>query len=256
MLTRYRKKKIISGQREEIFIYPEFTKAKKGSRKKKWKTTSEVQQRLNDRNATRQLARLINCNFGTGDYFLTCEYQEWCRPDSIEQVKADMRNFIRRLQYHYRKLGKVLKYIMVFEEGEFRGNLHVHLFMTGGLDRDVVEDLWGRGCANCKRLQPEHYEGLDRIASYTSKAPKGTKRWIPSRNLDKPIEERSKVISHKEAKEFVQAMECADTAYKELNGGRVLEIDKIDNVVNGGMYAAIDVIMPMKKQEKTRRRLI
>ena len=149
MLTRYREKKIISGQREEIFLYPEFSKQKKGERKKKWRKSSATQQRLNERNATRALGRLINCNFGSGDLFVTCEYQDWCRPDNIEQVKADMRNYIRRLQYHYRKQGIVMKYIMVFEEGEFRGNLHVHLFLTGGISRDKIEDLWGRGCANC-----------------------------------------------------------------------------------------------------------
>lgn len=251
MLTRYREKRIISGQREEIFLYPEFSKQKKGSRKKKWRKSSATQQRLNERNATRALTRLINCNFGTGDYMVTLEYQDWNRPDNIEQVKADMRNYIRRLQYHYRKQGMVMKYIMVFEEGEFRGNLHVHLFLTGGVSRDKIEDLWGRGCANCKRLQPEHYEGLDKIAGYVSKQPKGTKRWIPSKNLDKPVETHPKTVSYKKVCAFLEAMKSSNTAYDALDGARLLEVDQINNEVNGGLYAVVDILrLPDKGRRK------
>lgn len=252
MLTRYREKRIISGQREEIFIYPEFAKAKKGSRKKKWRTTSAVQQRLNERNATRSLTRLINCNFGFGDYMVTLEYQDWNRPDNIEQVKADMRNFIRRLQYHYRKAGKTLKYIMVFEEGEYRGHLHIHLFLTSGIDRDKIEDLWGRGCANCKRLQPEYFEGLDKISGYVSKSPKGSKRWIPSKNLDKPVEKRPKKISRKRAMEFLEALKSNETAHKALDGARLLEVDELDNEVNGCLYAVVDILR-VQKHNKNRK---
>ncbi len=235
-----------------MFLYPEFSKQKKGSRKKKWRKSSATQQRLNERNATRALTRLINCNFGTGDYMVTLEYQNWCRPDNIEQVKADMRNYIRRLQYHYRKQGIVMKYIMVFEEGEFRGNLHVHLFLTGGISRDKIEDLWGRGCANCKRLQPEHYEGLDQIAGYVSKAPKGTKRWIPSKNLDKPIEKPARTISYKKVCAFLEALKASDTAYEALDGARLLEVDCYDNDVNGGLYAVVDIL---RLQKNMRRKL-
>lgn len=251
MLTRYREKRIISGQREEIFLYPEFSQQKKGSRKKKWRKSSDTQQRLNERNATRALTRLINCNFGAGDYMVTLEYQDWCRPDNIEQVKADMRNYIRRLQYHYRKLGKVMKYIMVFEEGEYRGNLHIHLFLTGGVDRDKIETLWGRGCANSKRLQPEHYEGLDQIAGYVSKQPKGTKRWIPSKNLDKPIETHPKTVSYKKVCAFLEALKVSDTAYEVLDGARLLEVDQFNNEVNGGLYAVVDILrMPKSGRKK------
>ncbi len=241
MKCRYREKRVSSGMREEIFIYPEFAKAKKGKRASKYKASSETQQRLNNKNAVRKLARLINCNFGKKDILVTVEYQDWNRPDTLEQVQKDIRDYIRRLRYYYRKNSKVLKYIIVFEAGELRGNYHVHIFLSGGVDRDKIESLWGRGCANCKRLQPDYYQGLDRVAGYVSKSPLGSKRWIPSKNLDKP-KERVKTISRRKAEEFLDALQDKVTAHKVLDGAQLLGIDELDNEINGCLYAVVDIL--------------
>ena len=106
MKCRYREKRVSSGMREEIFIYPEFAKAKKENAASKYKASSEPQQRLNNKNAVRKLARLINCNFGKKDILVTVEYQDWNRPDTLEQVQKDIRDYIRRLRYYYRKTAR------------------------------------------------------------------------------------------------------------------------------------------------------
>lgn len=241
MKCRYREKRIRSGMREEIFIYPEFAQAKKGKRKSKYKPTSDTQQRLNNKNAVRKLSRHINCNFGKGDLMLTLGYQDWNRPDTLEQVQKDVQDFIRRLRYHYKKAGKNLKYIIVYEEGEIREHYHVHIFLKQGLDRDKIEELWGRGGANCERLQPEHYKGLDRIAGYVSKSPLGCKRWIASKNLKKPTE-RKKTISRRKAVEFLEALQSKDTAHRVLDGAELIGIDELDNEFNGCLYAVVDIL--------------
>ena len=77
---------------------------------------------------------------------------------------------------------------------------HVHMILSGGLDRDAIEGLWGRGWANCKRLQPDRYTGLEAVSRYMVKSWRGSalsdeaerpdgypgKRWYGSRNLTKP----------------------------------------------------------------------
>lgn len=248
MKCRYREKRITSGMREEIFIYPEFAKVKKGKRAPKYKATSETQQRLNNKNAVRKLARSINCNFGKNDLLLSIGYQDWNRPDTLEQVQKDVQDFIRRLRYHYKKISKILKYIIVFEEGELRGNFHVHIFLSQGLDRDKIENLWGRGCANCKRLQPDFFKGLDRVAGYVSKSPLGSKRWIPSKNLVKP-KERVRTVSRRKALEFLEALQSSETAHKVLDGAELLGIDELDNEVNGCLYAVVDILHTEKTEE-------
>ena len=50
------------------------------------------------------------------------------------------------------------------------------------MDRDTAEQLWNRGYANCRRLQPDAF-GFEALVRYLSKDPKGSKRWGYSKNL-------------------------------------------------------------------------
>ncbi len=75
---------------------------------------------------------------------------------------------------------------------------HVHMILSGGLEREAIEGLWGKGWANCRQLQPDRYTGLEAISRYMVKSwrrergegasPEGYpgKRWYGSRNLKKP----------------------------------------------------------------------
>lgn len=242
MICRYKQKMIYAGDRQELFIYPEFAKSQSGIRRGKWRKTPAVQERLNERNAIRKLSRLVNCNFGLDDYMISLEYREEDRPENIDCVKADVRNYMRRVKNFYRKNGfDPPKYIIVFEEGGKRKNLHLHVFLSGGADRNELEKLWARGFANAKRLQPQHFDGLDRIASYVQKAPCGSRRWIPSRNLAKPIEPPPRTISKREALRILATLDDRDKTAAAF-GSRVLHREEILNDVNGGIYAAIDLI--------------
>ena len=64
--------------------------------------------------------------------------------------------------------------------------------MNGGIDRDELEQMWGKGYANVDRLQPGT-DGLAAIATYFAKQiqdrkeKKGERRWRASKNLVKPI---------------------------------------------------------------------
>lgn len=187
----YREKKIYSGDILEIEIYPISKIERKQKRKIKEKESKSKQKNLNDKNAKKQLMRLLNTNFTKKDLHVTLTYDKQNLPASEDAAKKDVTKFIRRLKYYIKKnnLGE-LKYIAVIEfreqeEGKKEIRLHHHLVVNGIVDRDTLEEIWQKGRANADRLKPDEF-GLEGLARYISKDPKGNKRWIPSRNLKQP----------------------------------------------------------------------
>ena len=219
-----REKKTISGKLLEADFYPIFADGRKmQSRAPKTKPSTAEQERYNQKQATKRFIRLVNANFETGDQFVHVTYDPEHAPFDEEKAKNDMRNFFRRVKTKRaaelkrvlklleaapddeillekkRKLEESFRYAYVLEEktyksGSHKGksNYHAHIFMTGGLDRDMVEDLWGLGVrVNADRLQLERF-GPEAAAKYCAKDPKGKKRFYSSRNLKKPITPKPK----------------------------------------------------------------
>ena len=180
----------------DVFTMAE-TEINNRCRKYKQNMTAPKQKRLNTKMAQRYFALLIKTNFGARDYHLTLTYDDAYLPESIEAAEREVKNYVRRLARKRKAKGlDALKYIIVTEKSE-KGRIHHHLIINGGISRDEVEDLWRRprrkgqkqgdalGYANARRLQITD-QGLDALAGYLSKDPKGRKRWIPSQNLEKP----------------------------------------------------------------------
>lgn len=150
----------------------------------------ERQTRYNRERARRRLALLMDANFGKNDLHVTLTYRG--TPPEYEQARKDVRNYLRAVKRMREKAGlPEMKYIYVIEEeggdGEKR-RIHVHLMMTGGISREALEEKWGRGYANCDRLQPEEGNGLMELARYFTKLEqeKHRRAWSASKNLRKP----------------------------------------------------------------------
>lgn len=150
----------------------------------------ERQTRYNRERARRRLALLMDANFGRNDLHVTLTYRG--TPPEYEQARKDVRNYLRAVKRMREKAGlPEMKYIYVIEEeggdGEKR-RIHVHLMMTGGISREALEEKWGRGYANCDRLQPEEGNGLMELARYFTKLEqeKHRRAWSASKNLRKP----------------------------------------------------------------------
>lgn len=150
----------------------------------------ERQTRYNRERARRRLALLMDANFGRNDLHVTLTYRG--TPPEYEQARKDVRNYLRAVKRMREKAGlPEMKYIYVLEEeggdGEKR-RIHVHLMMTGGISREALEEKWGRGYANCDRLQPEEGNGLMELARYFTKLEqeKHRRAWSASKNLRKP----------------------------------------------------------------------
>ena len=140
--------------------------------------------------ARRRLALLMDANFGRNDLHVTLTYRG--TPPDYEQARKDVRNYLRAVKRMREKAGlPEMKYIYVLEEeggdGEKR-RIHVHLMMTGGISREALEEKWGRGYANCDRLQPEEGTGLLELARYFTKLEREKHRraWSASKNLRQP----------------------------------------------------------------------
>lgn len=164
-------------------IYPVFQPA--GKRRKRCNPTKEIQKKLNQKNAEKKLTRLAHLNFTDKDLALHLTYRDDAMPASIEESERYLDNFIKRLRRLYKKLGLVLRYIRATERGAKNGRIHHHLMVTGGVDRDELEELWGNGYANSKRLQFDD-RGITDLAHYMVKDRVTYKRWSGSRNLIKP----------------------------------------------------------------------
>lgn len=186
----YREKKIYAGSILEVEIYPISKQERNHSRKKKEKESLTKQKNLNDKNARKHLIRLINTNFTDKDLAVHLTYSDKELPESEEQARKDVANYLRRIKHYRKKNGlEDLKYIAVIEykdkeEGKSI-RLHHHLIISG-MDRDKAEELWGKGRANADRLKADEF-GYEAIGRYITKDPKGNKRWTQSKNLKQPI---------------------------------------------------------------------
>ena len=150
MRTVYREKRYYCGEYLDVYIYPTYAQAR--SRGKRSKPTSAAQKKLNQRHREEKLVRLLHANFTPDDLEIHLTYQH--QPESPEEAQRLLRNYIRRVQRARKKQGlPPLKYIAVTEKGSKNGRYHHHVTLSGGMDRDELENLWGLGYANSRRLQ-------------------------------------------------------------------------------------------------------
>ena len=199
----YRRRTTKAGARLEAEIYPVFGRGDRAKAKRaaKLNTTPEAQQKLNTERAARRLIQLVEANFTEKDLSIGLSYRGDVPDD--DRVRKDLRNFLNKVKRQREKRGlPELKYIYAIggDEMPSRGysgkRPHIHLIMSGGMERDELEAIWERGTANCDRLQPNE-DGLEGLARYIMKQRfdrperKNAKKWSRSRNLKEPNKKTS-----------------------------------------------------------------
>lgn len=194
---------IRSGSLTEVECYPVY-QGMYHRELQKAKVTPEAMRTVNDRNARKRFERLAECNFKPGtDYALTLTYAGEA-PEDRETCDRDLRNYLNRVNRARKKagLGKA-RCMAVLETGK-NGRLHHHLLIEGGLDRDQMEKLWGKGFANCDRIQTGP-NGLAALVKYmtkgfSTKRETGRHRYFYTRNLRQPkVTESRTRISRRQA---------------------------------------------------------
>jgi hypothetical protein len=188
---------------------------RRGSRKRKHKVTSPKQANLNEKNAKRYIVQLANGNFTEDDLFVTLTYNDKHLPKTIEEAEHHVTLFLRRVKAKRKKLGlEPLKYILVTEyvlneDDSIKVRPHHHLLMNS-MNRDLIESLWKEkrqklGKPDAQRIDPDLdklHNGIEGLARYMTKNPKGKKRWSSSRNLKRPVETKN---DHKYSRKRVRA---------------------------------------------------
>lgn len=111
---------------------------KRGNRKK---ATPEEIEKINQKNAERILAILINYNFKPGDYHIVLTYSG--DEPSKDQAKKDLEKFKREIMKRYRDEGIILKWVTATEYENTR--IHHHIVMTGGIDVIEIAKIWEHG---------------------------------------------------------------------------------------------------------------
>lgn len=233
-------------------IFPVFQKP--GVRRKKSKPSSDIQARLNRTNSMKYFVRLIHLNFSKDDYELTPTYDDDHLPETYEQAERDVKNFIRRIKRAWKKsvTEKELKYCYRIDVSE-DGRYHAHMYITGGLDRNLLEDLWGKGWANTVRLIPRN-DGLTGLSEYISGKDIidengkriSYRRWSRSKNFILPEGAvRDGAVSQSQVKEIINAFERRDfTEYFEslYPGYRLVEARLYQNGINRGNYIYFQMV--------------
>lgn len=156
---------------------------------------------------------------------------------------------LQRLNSQRKKLEEPFRYIYVIEQqiyktGKFAGrsNWHFHLFVTGGLTGQVLEEIWHHGIrTNANRFQPEKF-GPEAAAKYMCKDPQGSKRFVPSRNLKKPQEPKPKdgLTSARQVERYAkQRIDDAEYWEKKYKGYRFVRCYARLNPHNGRYYVSV-----------------
>lgn len=235
--TFNREQVYVCGEYMDADIYPVFQKP--GARRKRCKPTSEIQAKLNQRNAEKKLTRLVHNNFTENDIALHLTYRNGEEPENEADALRVLGNFIKRLKRRYKKAGKELKYISCTEYGKKTGRVHHHLIINGGYDRDEIEKLWGRGYANSKRLQFEE-DGVTGLARYIAKDKHFFKRWNQSRNLDIPeaaqYDGRLNMDDIAEIKEAIDSKSAYQYFEERYPDFELVEAVYTQNNINRGIY--------------------
>lgn len=187
----YRTRTIKAGPRLEVEIYPIFGRETTGRlRAARQNVTPEAVRRLNEERSKRRVVQLADANFDENDIHLTLTYRQ---APKYEQAQKDLKNFLRTVKRRREQRGmKPLKYIYSIEgddDGQ-RERIHVHMLISGGIDRAELEAIWAKGYANADRLQPNEF-GLEAVARYITKQQRNRRKWCCSRNLKKPKQRTS-----------------------------------------------------------------
>ena len=245
----YRRRTTVSGPRIDAEVFPVFGRNQRGDlRRARSQITREAQQRANDERSRLHLIQLAEANFTEKDVALTLS--DGGEAPEPGRVDKDIRNFIARVRRLREKRGLgELKYIYAVGGDEmpaagYSGKRpHIHMLLNGGVGRDELEKIWGRGYANADRLQPRD-GGLGRIATYLTKQvqdrpeKKGFRKWRASRNLKQPVRRsrdarmpnsRVKRIAHDFRNEAKEVMEKLYPGYV-LQDCQVRYSDVIDGV--------------------------
>lgn len=269
MRRKYREKIYKCGEYLEVDIFPVFAQSNR-RRRAKYRPTSAMQEKLNQRHAEQELTRILNANFTARDISATLTYDRDSLPADREEAMRDVRNFLRRVKRLRAKMGlPEMKYVIIIGGGRY----HFHIPMSGGISAEELSALWGKGYLNVIHFQMNE-NGLEGHAKYVADQysedlfdgedllsgfdldeetgelteregnkvrRKGARRYICSKNIVRPeAEVREGKISAAKVEELATVDSASRGAFEKLYPGYSLsECVPYYNEENGGYYLRV-----------------
>ena len=277
-----REKRTKSGRLMEVDFYPVLADGRRvPTRAPKTKRSTPEQARYNQKQAKKNFVRLVNANFSDGDIFMHPTFTPSDAAYDYKDARRELANYFRRVKYlvsaEIKRLKKEEKSSpsaerrrnirrlegfryayriaeSTYKRGERKGqkSFHFHIFMTGGLPRDVYEELWGLGRVNADRYRPEEF-GPETAALYAAKGTEGTPRFGYSKNLERP--EVSEPIDGRitaRGVERLATLHIDDAAFWErrYRGYKFLRCYARYNEYNGYWYVSAVMYKPKGEGER------
>lgn len=183
----YIKETCIAGKTVEISKYHSQRWNRKGEKRKPaTEMTTVGQEKINTRQASKKLRRLMNANFEDGDLYLTLDFRPQCRPSGSAAMQTMISKFIKAMRKAMEAAGNhtLLKYIYVKEIGP-RGAAHAHMVISLR-EVELIRKCWPYGGIHVEPLNTDgQYADLaEYFIKYSDKtaATEGRlvgKRWQP-----------------------------------------------------------------------------
>lgn len=243
MQCRYKEKLVYAGDMIFGVVYGTFRKS--GARRGKFRESSDIQKKLNERHAREQLTWLIHLNFDKTSYAISLTYDERWYPDSEGRFEKDIRNYIAKCKRIYKKAEAEFKYIVIKAFGE-GGRCHLHIIMSGGVNRDDLENAWEYGRTNADRLQFNHCGVVDLSAYLAGQRRVGARRWSGSKNLIKPVEKvNENRYTKREMKDIAESGNPHMFFANRYKGYWLSEFPEVvKNPINGSYYMTFVMYKP------------
>lgn len=177
------------------------------SRSPKTTISDERQQSSNQRSSRRKLELALAANFGFAQsHLLTLGWGDYRLPDTRPEAIADIKSYIRRINYHIKTVGTgSWSYAFVIEEQHGEGRMHVHIVVRPS-DYELLKRItgaWTAGLVDWEPLDTDRWHSYRDLASYLLKE-QGTQRstikpgqhmWHTSKDLIRP-EPSYMVVEH------------------------------------------------------------
>ncbi len=118
----------------------------------------------NMKNQIEQFFMLLNTNFTDKSFHVTLTYDRSNSPETEEEAKRIIENYIRRIKNRQKKLSEEpIKYILVTQASKKRA--HHHIVLSCALSKDEIECMWKMGFINCESIIPKGID-MQKFAEY------------------------------------------------------------------------------------------
>lgn len=252
--TVMRERVTMCGEYLIIQYYPAKALSENKSRQQKYRTSRDVQKRLNAKNSQRRLTALVHQNFTPSDVVATLTYDKDHLPKDEKTVQTAFYNFIRRFKRAWSKeTGKPandFKYVEVVEIGR-KGRIHHHIIITGGAELHRIKKVWKNGEVKAEYARFDE-NGITSYVKYITKnnAHIRYKRWSASKNLEKPqITTRDETISITDARFIGDNPLGCEAFIEELHNGYKVCPYSVEVSAFAGLHTAPYISLMMYKSD-------